>query len=73
MKKCDLPHKIRPVLLAFHSGGLDSSKDFVTKNVGAWGEESMEAYLGWLMAAQAGGLPNHVLLYWWLMKFREAS
>lgn len=49
-------------------------KDFVGKYLDdkAW-EGDMESYMRWLIAPPKDELPNHLKLYWWILKFWKSS
>ena len=71
--KCTLRHFIRPVLFAFYQYGLEDLKRFIKKNLGncTW-DKGIEPYIDWLTAAPGNDVPNHLKLYWWILKFWEA-
>ena len=68
--KCTQKHFIRPVLFAFYEYGMSDLKDFVKEHLGhaVW-EDGVDAYRAWLTAPPGSDVPNHLKLYWWILKF----
>ena len=68
--KCENRHFIRPVLFAFYYYAMQELKEFVEKNLGCceW-DKGVEVYIKWLTVPPGNAVPNHIRLYWWILKF----
>jgi len=69
--ECTLPHFIRPFLFAFYKEGPPEIKAFVKENlcVSVWEDDDIETFLKWMRVRPGDDAPNHIKLYWWVLKF----
>lgn len=68
---CKTPHLIRPGLYAFWYGAPENLRRFIAENINErW--NSVEEFTQWLTGVDASNeLPNHILLFWWIIAFWE--
>jgi hypothetical protein len=70
---CPLQHMIRPALHAFWERAPNELQQFVAEAINVrWANR--EAFAAWCLGTDMSiDLPNHLLLFWWIVRFWEAQ
>lgn len=68
--ECTNRYFVRTVLFGFYQYGQPDLKAFIKANLDdvVW-EKGMADYLQWLVVPPGNDIPNHLKLYWWILKF----
>ena len=68
--QCPYPQFIRPVLFAVFKCGPTDLKAFLKDKLGdqSW-DADIKEFERWLTKPPGNGIPNHLRMYWWILKF----